>query len=509
MPQDTKHPEYLEMAPVWARISIALAGRRAVLAAKKECLMEVTDQTPMEYEAYQRRAIWVGYTSKTAAGWVGIATRKPATIAAPGAKLEAFVNNCDKRGMPFSSYVQVVLRNLVEKSRCGTLVDWDTTGNPYLTHYGPEQIINWEVQTINGTPRLSFVMLYELSSKWLAADGQPAPDDYERPTYEQYREFRLDTSNPAALKVNMTLWRRKVTAASKAKATSGPGSRRRGDSFKQATDKTTDFIAVENATLTRRGDFAEFIPFIFHTATTRAPECIAKPMLEDIADINFAHFGMSADLQNGRHMAGLPTPWAVKFTDPDKPQKLALGTGAAWVSDAPEAKCGFLEMTGSALKCLQDGMTEAEKAMAALGAQAIEPPTKNAEAVGTVELRQRAETASLVTVAEMASRSLSVVLQWADWVTGTAKTPTDNAKTVYVVIPCDMTGGRMQSQDLTALVAAYQSGSISFETFFSVMQKGEMYPDARTMDEEKADIEKGGPQQPLPPPDPAAAPGGF
>ena len=45
---------------------------------------------------------------------------------------------------------------------------------------------------------------------------------------------------------------------------------------------------------------------------------------------------------------------------------------------------------------------------------------------------------------------------------------------------------RMSSQDLQAVVAAWQSGAISRDTMFELFRSGEILPDGRTNQDEKA-----------------------
>jgi hypothetical protein len=52
----------------------------------------------------------------------------------------------------------------------------------------------------------------------------------------------------------------------------------------------------------------------------------------------------------------------------------------------------------------------------------------------------------------------------------------------------DYTPNGINAQDLTALVAAWQGGSISYDTFYSNLQRGEIADPERTADEERAAI---------------------
>lgn len=482
MPINTPHPEYEAMLPVWRDIRAVIKGGRAVKAAGELYLPKLYKQSAEEYAAYKLRAVWFGATAKTADGFVGIITRKPAAYTHP-ASLQAFLDDCDRRGTSFATYGQAVIRDLVDVGRCGTFIDWTDKAAPYLTHYAAEQIINWRFKRLGAEAVLSMVVLYETSTEWNPLTGHDQPDAYELPQYDQWREFELTGDTPETASVRMRVHRRKHS-----KKPQGPAA--------GAADAGEEFVVIEDKMLTRRAQAIPGIPFTIHTSANMSPEYVAKPMLEDLTELNLAHYRASADIWNGRHMAGLPTPWAKCFTS-ESGQELTLGTTRAWTTDNENAECGMLEMAGTALKCIAEGMDDLKAQMAALGARAIEPQKADAEAVGTVQLRARAESASLVTCAEQASNSLSTVMLWANWITGTNTNPRDAAATVYAKLPADLTGGKMDGPTLTALMATMQNGGISYETFFHNLQAGEMYPDGRTMEDEQAAIEKGKPAPPL------------
>ena len=56
---------------------------------------------------------------------------------------------------------------------------------------------------------------------------------------------------------------------------------------------------------------------------------------------------------------------------------------------------------------------------------------------------------------------------------------------VTVKLNTDFGIARMSSQDLQAVVAAWQSGAISRDTMFELFRSGEILPDGRTNEDEK------------------------
>ena len=129
--------------------------------------------------------------------------------------------------------------------------------------------------------------------------------------------------------------------------------------------------------------------------------------------------------------------------------------------------------------------------------------SRDAEAFETVQLRASADTASLSRMSSAMSASLSQAMQVAAWWSDktSSKMPKDYSETNFIVVSQDFVSAGMNPQTLTALVSALQMGAISYPTFFYNLQKGEMYPEGTTADEEKRDLEQESPM-PTPAPEP-------
>ena len=60
---------------------------------------------------------------------------------------------------------------------------------------------------------------------------------------------------------------------------------------------------------------------------------------------------------------------------------------------------------------------------------------------------------------------------------------------IEVSLNTDFTDTKINAQDLTALMGAWQSGGISHETFLHNMKKGEVIPDDVSVEDEKSRID--------------------
>jgi Asp-tRNA(Asn)/Glu-tRNA(Gln) amidotransferase A subunit family amidase len=66
---------------------------------------------------------------------------------------------------------------------------------------------------------------------------------------------------------------------------------------------------------------------------------------------------------------------------------------------------------------------------------------------------------------------------------------------VLIQLNTDFSTKGMDSQELQAVVAAWQSGAISRDTMFELFRKGEILPDGRTNQDEAALILAGNPKR--------------
>ena len=136
-------------------------------------------------------------------------------------------------------------------------------------------------------------------------------------------------------------------------------------------------------------------------------------------------------------------------------------------------------------------MERDEHMMAVLGTRMIEQQKRVGETAAAIELRQSGENSVLNTVSLSLSDSMTHVLTWVYWWNSTQAAPADIGEDlVLVTLNTDFSPYGMTSQEITALVSAWQAGAISRETMFDLFRKGEVLPMGRTNDEEAMLLEK-------------------
>jgi len=126
-------------------------------------------------------------------------------------------------------------------------------------------------------------------------------------------------------------------------------------------------------------------------------------------------------------------------------------------------------------------MDRDERLMALLGSRLLEDQKKVGGTAEAIRLRQSGEDSALSVIATSVSESLTQVLRWVCWWNSTEVLPHGLTKAeVAVKLNSDFGIAGMSSQDLQAVVAAWQSGAISRDTMFELFRSGEILPDGRT-----------------------------
>jgi len=217
--------------------------------------------------------------------------------------------------------------------------------------------------------------------------------------------------------------------------------------------------------------------------------------LQDIIAVNLHHYRLDADYKHGLHFTALPTAWVSGF---DKSASLRIGSSTAWVSETPGATAGYLEFTGQGLTSFERAMDRDERLMAVLGSRLLQDQKKVGETAEAIRLQQSGEDSVLSGIATSVSASLTQVLRWIYWWNSSHELPTSQVSPTSESSPFGLTKAEvtvklntdfgiagLSSQDLQAVVGAWQSGAISRDTMFELFRSGEILPDGRSNEDER------------------------
>lgn len=476
MPVNNEHPDYDSFSLRWRKCRVTVEGEDAVKNAGTAFLPALSGQSDEEYKAYNNRASFYNASGRTVDGIAGAVFRKDPETQFPDDK---FLDNVGKGGQPFITFAKKTFKEVLTLGRYGVLLDTDEYTDintyPYFVGYTAENIVNWDYEVVDGRERPTMVVLREV-----VLEQDPA-DKFVWKEAVYYRELQLSTIVPSiaiaesgkgTVEVEqfespvyfVTLWREKE----------GKG---KGDKDK--------YEIVSITTPTIRGTRLEYIPFVFFGPTdlSVSPE---KPPILDIVNVNLSHYRSSADLEHGRHFTALPTPWAAGFKV-DKGGELRIGSSSAWVADDPQANAGYLEFSGEGLKALSEALEQKEAHMAILGARLLEEPKRAVEATDTHKMRRSGEEGITASLAITVSRGFHTLFTWA------AQWMVKPDRDIQVQLNTDFVAIEIDPAMMTGLLTLLQQAKISYSTFFYNLQRGEVIPEGRTMEDEMELIEKEGP----------------
>ena len=425
---ESKHPLYTDTENKWTRVRDSFLGSDAVKVKGEVYLPKLSSQDKDQYASYVMRAMYVNAIKNTVQGLVGAVMRIDPIINAPDRILE-LAEDITGTGVTLNDFISNMLSEQLLMGRQGVLID-RTTERAYLSGYTTEQMTNWMDGVI------------VLKESYVSHDiNDPYDMDYE----VQYRELMIDEDG----KYLVRIWR-----------------------------EYEGWSIWNEIYPTKVGQALDSIPFVALSGNELNLNPTQPPLMS-LVDTNLSMYRTSADLEHGRHFTALPTPYV---TGIDGDSELRIGSGTAWILPDSSSKAGYLEFTGQGLQALEKAIDEKRGIMASLGASLLQTQKTGVESADALRLRQNSEASVLIgavlSVQEGIAKALSIMADW-EGVSGD----------IEVSLNTDFTDTKINAQDLTALMGAWQSGGISHETFLHNMKKGEVIPDDVSVEDEKSRID--------------------
>lgn len=458
----TLHPQYEKMLPLWEKCMDAVEGEDAVHKASTKYLPKLRAEDDKDYNARLARTPFFNATWRTISGLKGMIFRKDAVFEEPPA-LESYLKDVDMAGTPLDMFSQSLVEDVLTVGRSGVLVDYPPAVEPgatvtvaqaaklgmrpMLQKYNAVDIINWKTSRIGNVVKLTLVVLMEKAS----VEGD---DEFAQDAETRYR----------VLDIVEGVYRQRVYRINKDDKEEQVG----GDLFPLMNNKPMDKI-----------------PFVFFGADDSTADPDSPPLL-DLVQMNFHHYTVSADYEHGCHWSGLPTLFVFGLQgDTDKP--IYIGGAAANCVQDPQGHAEYAQVD-SGFDALQHNLEQKENQMAILGARMLESKKSAVEAAETLKQRSAGEQSQLAGMAVIISlcmtRVLSIFAQWAG---------VDAEIDYQLNRDFDVSG--MSAQELTALVAAWQSGmpGASGPNVYALMQSREMADPTVTYEEEQGRIDSQAP----------------
>jgi hypothetical protein len=451
---DHKHQQYKNMESRWQKCRDASAGEHNVHEQGELYLPKLTGESDTKYKKRKMMTPFFGATWRTIKALRGMMFRKPPETEFPES-MQPLIDNIDYAGNSLISFAQKVALESLTVGRLGVLVEYTQIGEdmtradaqargarPFFTMYNTESILNWDYFIDNGRRKLSMVHLREDAKNY---------NEIEIKDGEEIHRVLM-------LEEGVYVQRVYVVGA---------------QDDQQAID---DIIPrMNNAPL-------PFIPFQFFGSDSLDAD-VEIPPLMDLVDMNFHHYRQSSSYEHGCFISGLPSLFI--FGNNDDTKTIYLGGSTANSFPDPQASAQFVEVT-SAFDALLKNLDRKEQQMAVLGARMLESQKSGVESAEALERRQSGDESILADMSQTLSAGLTTCLQWlAQW------SGVQDAD-IYIRLNREFLPAKLTAQEITALMGAHIQRGLSYDSLFFNLKRGGMYPDGRTLEEERGLIDEGG-----------------
>lgn len=451
---------YNRYFPMWQKCRDAINGEDAVKSKGQIYLPEPSGMDKDDYKAYLLRGQFFNASGRTLDGLVGMAFRKHVICNVPKG-LEKYLQNVDGKGSNFEEFSRECFQEVLTTGWGCVLVDMPVTENiqsqrdfenanlyAYTSFYRAEDIIKWKWKTDNREKKLQYCIFKE------DTEIETAPYTTTMKTY--YRVCELDEDGY----------------------------------YRQTLYNDNNEIIFQTYPTTKQGKY-KFIPVFFFLGNT--PQ---TPLLLDLINVNLSHYRKSADLENGAHWTGVPTPYERGWTpetqydkdgNPIATEKMKLGGSEFLYFPESVQQVAYLEFSGQGCNLLREMMSDDENRMAILGARIISQEKNGVEAAETAKIHRAGENSVLASIAINVSKALQKMLKvYLEWSAGIEIGEDE----IEVKINTDYDVATMSPAELSALVALWQSGGIAKRDLFDNLKDGEILNSERDFKDMQTEIDE-------------------
>lgn len=402
---------------------------------------DTSKENGKRYEMLVERAVFMGVAARTRDGMVGQVFLRDPQVDVPDS-LDDVMENTDGAGLTHEQLNMRAVDNVLSLGRAGYLVDVppsdgltaDQVANgdnlPTIRLFEPEWIINWRT-VMQGSRKVLSMLVLE--------DHQHVDQNaFESVPLCQWRHYWLD---PATGWVLCQLWEKATT-----------------DNTRAFPVKDTHVIVAGPYIIKdAKGKPLTAIPFFPIGARNNDIEP-DKPPLQDLVEVNIAHYRDSADYQWSVFHIGQPTLVLAGLTDAwmktawgDK--KLGIGS-SQYIPLPVGGTAQLLQVQPNTMA--KEAMDAKEKQMVALGAKLVESMGK-AQTLGAAIMDETSESSVLGNVAKNVSTAFVAALKVAaSFMAGVDIGPDD----IDYTLNTEFALTKMQAADRAEVISEWQKGAI-------------------------------------------------
>ena len=426
------------------RVHDLMAGGVHMRAKGVTYLPKFPAEDTTDYDARKASTWLFNGVKKVREDITGRVFEKPVVLKDQKGRLFDYCQNVDLEGRDLSNFAKDVFEASLERGISFIMADAPprneqmTVGQvkasgwrPYLVGLKLDQVLGWKSELVGGAPTLTQFRIME-------SVADPDRTEYSDDTIEQVRELSLVEG-----RVRVRLWRG---------GTSGDGSW----AIFQEYDTDLDQIYVVPVYTGRTGYFT------------------AKTPLDEIAELNLAHWRVQSDKSSCLHKALAPMLFMKSMLD-ETGAPVVSSAGMAFNTSSPDGDLKWVEVSGAGIEKASVELGEIQDQMQQMGLQLISDRVGVTTATGE-SINEGKSVTRIRMWADDLKDSLEIALGWMVDIMGDAGVDTE------VIVNKDY--GVLGNMPLSDIKDMYLAGVISRETYIKEAQRrGALAEDVDPSDE--------------------------
>jgi len=450
--------EYDNAIYAWTLVDDVCAGQERVKSKEEAYLPKpnAADKGPenaMRFKQYLARAVFLNATGRTLAGMVGAVFDKEPTMQVPSA-LDYVEDDVDGSGVSIEQQARSCLSKILKCGRSGLLTDYpkvqgatskaDQVSGKVRANIlliDAANIVNWRIEKIGAVYKLVLLVFKESVSE---ASG------FGVDVIDQYRVLRLEGG----------VYTQEIYRKNK-----------------------KEWVLFEEPIIILNGSGGSWseIPFTFVGANNNDATIDPSP-LYDMAEVNIAHYRNSADYEDSVYFCGQVQPWMSGLSEEwrDWMQETGIFIGSRAPILLPAGGSFGMEQAQPNTMA-KEAMDQKQDQMVGLGARVVQPGSvaKTAtEAAGDQSVQHSVLSLAAANVASAYQKALGWAVEFMN-ITGE----------VEFSLNQDLSNQEMSAQDITAWIAAVQSGHLPKTDFWQRLRAAEYIDPSKTDEEIREELD--------------------
>jgi hypothetical protein len=401
-----------------------MGGTDTMREAGKTYLPKFKAEQDADYKARLNSSWLFNGMRKTVKDMTGRVFTKPIEIVEGSDQLKEFATDINMQGQDLSAFASDVFKDAFVPGISYIMVDaprrdGETTRaaaaslglRPYMVHLRVEDILGFKTEQFNNVLALSMLRIME------SVTEDDPKDEFTQINVDQVRVLTREVNT-----VSVRIYRK--------------------------NDKDEWLVVDEYIT---NAEEITVIPFY----AQRTGFFIAEPVLEDLADVNIAHWQSQSDQRNILHFARVPILFASGRAE-DEP--LVISASQAVTSRDADAKLSWVEHSGKAIGSGRQDLMDLQYQMQALGLQLL--VASHETATGAV-LDSTKETSTLSQMADNLKDALEQALEWMAFYAG------DPEQNIKVEVNKDFGIVPLTAQEVQVMQQDVALGLLSKEAYYA------------------------------------------